>query len=669
MRVLSVKEKILIALVTLPLIPVVIFGFYFTGEMKEEAINSFVFSTHNELKQADQGFMFFMDGLKKATRILASTPSFQNVGETLPNFIRGDDPAFMFKNFKGPAKESLDVLMQANKTMAVSALVFLGTEKCGFLTSSLQTMPPKGMKLRPSTRGWYKEAVAKGDAIVTSAYQSGSGDVVVTVAAPFSLPDGELGGVVGMDVSLSDLAEVVRNISLGSTGYVILVQDDGTILANPHNKESNFKKLDSLNILDFADLQKMENSFREITIDGQTYLATVHISSSLGYRFIGLIAKDEVLAKAIAIQKIVFVLAFVFIIFFAVVALWLANGIINPLHNVATIIKGIEKQGDLTKRLVIEKEDEFGTVARLFNIFIDKLHQIIRELKKDSGNLYQSASLLNDVSRKLLANSESTAQRSTTVTTATEEAKANLMDVAKAMEQSSVNANIVASAAEEILATIGGIADKSGQAKEISSQAVEDTKAASSFMQELDDAANKIGKVTETITEISEQTNLLALNATIEAARAGDAGKGFSVVANEIKELARQTAEATFEISSLVEAVQKTTTHTGGSITTIEEVICTINELITAITAAVAEQNTTTNEIVANIIQVSKGIQEVNESVDQSSQAVSSIADEIREVSVAADDITVNSREIAGNAEQLSTNSEKLQKIVSLFNV
>ncbi len=669
MPVLSVKKKLVIALVVLPLIPVVIFAFYFTSEMKKEAIQSFVFSTNHELKQADQGFAFFIDGLKKATKILAATPVFQRVGETLPNYMRGDDPAVMFKEFQGPAKESLDVLIQANKTISVSSLVFLGTEKCGFLVSGLENMPPREMKLNPSTRGWYKEAVARKDVIVTPAYQSGSGDIVVTVAAPYSLVDGQLGGVVGMDVSLSDLAEVVQNISIGSTGYVILVQNDGTILANPHDKANNFKKIDSLNVPEFADLRQMENSFKEVILNGENYLATAYISPSLGYRFIGLIAKDEVLKKALTIQKVVSVLAFVLVVFFAIIALCLASSIINPLNRVALVIQDIEKQGDLTKRLVIQREDEFGAVTKLFNIFIEKLHQIIQELKKDSSNLHQSASLLTNVSDSLLENSEATAQRSTTVTAAAEEANANLMDVAKAMDLSSVNTNRIASAAKGMLATIDDIAEKSGQAQEISSQAVRDTNAAASFMKALDEAVSKIGKVTDTITEISEQTNLLALNATIEAARAGETGKGFAVVANEIKELARQTAEATLEISNLVEAVQETTTHTGGSITTIEEVICTINEIIAVITTAVAEQSTTTNEIVSNITQVSQGIQEVNENVNQSSQAVSSIVDEIREVSVAAEDITANSRDIAGNAKQLTTNSEKLQEIVRHFHV
>lgn len=124
------------------------------------------------------------------------------------------------------------------------------------------------------------------------------------------------------------------------------------------------------------------------------------------------------------------------------------------------------------------------------------------------------------------------------------------------MEEATTNINMIASAAEEMTATIAEIAQNSEKGNAIVGRAVSQAQVVSAKVGELGHAAQQIGKVTETITEISEQTNLLALNATIEAARAGEAGKGFAVVANEIKELAKQTALATEEIKSQISSIQ-----------------------------------------------------------------------------------------------------------------
>ncbi len=667
MRTLTIKKKLVFLLVVLPLLPVLIFAFYFTSEMKKEATLSFTSSTNHELKQVNQGFVFFMNGLKDTAKLVSKTPVFLQADDLMPNLAAGEDPTVAYNNLQGSVKESVEALARVTETNPLISVAFLGTERGEFLSYNLETMPSAGFETRG--RGWYKNALAKKGAIISSAYKSAIGGSVVTVATPYSFNNGKVAGVLGMDVDLSSLAKVVENSSIGETGYIILVQEDGTILANPRDKESIFKKISSLNVPAFNALDEMVDRAKEIVIGEETYLATAYISSQLGYRFIGLIAKNEVMARALFIQKFVIILAVVLIIFFSLLGLWLANGIVNPLSKVAALVQEIEKEGDLTKRISVERDDEVGSLAQLFNAFIENLHRIIEELKKDSSSLNNSAMLLTDVSGNLLSNSEVTAQRATTVASSAEEMNANLSGVAAAMEQSSVNTNVVASAAEQMRATIGSIAGKSGQAKEVSTDAVTKTREASSFMKELDGAAHKINKVTEAITEISEQTNLLALNATIEAARAGEAGKGFAVVANEIKELAKQTAEATLEISNLVSDVQGTTDRTGNSIGSIEEIINNVNDIISDIASEVEEQSAATEEIVTNISQVSTGIEEVNENVSQSSQAVASITEEIVEVSVSAKSINENTRDVSASAKELAENAATLQEIVQRFKV
>ena len=161
-----------------------------------------------------------------------------------------------------------------------------------------------------------------------------------------------------------------------------------------------------------------------------------------------------------------------------------------------------------------------------------------------------------------------------------------------------------------------------------------------SRVKELGDAAREIGKVTETITAISEQTNLLALNATIEAARAGEAGKGFAVVANEIKELAKQTADATLDISRKIDITRQSTSATAKDITEITAVIDDINEIVAQIASAVEEQSATTQEVTENLSQAFTGIGEVNANISYGATAAGEIARDITYVNSAAAEIS-----------------------------
>jgi methyl-accepting chemotaxis protein len=339
----------------------------------------------------------------------------------------------------------------------------------------------------------------------------------------------------------------------------------------------------------------------------------------------------------------------------------------------STIVAGLkdiaEGEGDLTMRLNLKNRDEMGDLAKWFNIFIEKLHTLVTDIAANAGNLKASAGELTDLSTRMDQGAQDVSNQSQTVAKASDEMTANINAIAAAMEQSSVNLNTVAAAAEEMTATIGEIARNAASASEVTHQAVDQASSSTQRVNELGDAAERIGKVTETITEISEQTNLLALNATIEAARAGEAGKGFAVVANEIKELARQTAAATTEIKEQIDGIQATSQGTIDDIKRITMVIDEVNSIVATISSAVEEQSATTSEIAGNVAQASKGVQEVNAMASQSTATVAQVSDSLGEVDQTTSEMSQRSQEVLRGTEGLSAMAEQLNGLVGRFKI
>jgi methyl-accepting chemotaxis protein len=182
-------------------------------------------------------------------------------------------------------------------------------------------------------------------------------------------------------------------------------------------------------------------------------------------------------------------------------------------------------------------------------------------------------------------------------------------------------------------------------------------------------AAREIGNVTETITQISSQTNLLALNATIEAARAGSAGKGFSVVATEIKGLAQQTATATEDIKGRIAGVQTATAGGIAEIEKITQIIQDVSGIVASIAAAIEEQSTATKDIVRNITRASVGVTDANSRVFETSEVTREIARSIVGVDLAASDISSDSGKVWSSAEEVSRISAQLLLTVGRFKV
>ena len=346
------------------------------------------------------------------------------------------------------------------------------------------------------------------------------------------------------------------------------------------------------------------------------------------------------------------------------------SSVVKPVKAVARGLAEIATgDGDLTQRLAVNSRDEVGQLAENFNQFIEQIQNLIRAVAGNAGSLDSASEHLTQTASALSGNARGTSERADAVAAASEELSTAMGSVAAAMEQASTKADRVSQATGEMTGTINEIAKNTSQAREMSQNAVADTHSASEEIQILSGAASEIGKVVESIADISEQVNLLALNATIEAARAGEAGRGFNVVANEIKDLAAQTAVASSDIQVKVQAIQASTRSAIGKIGHIEEVVGSVNDIVAAIAAAIEEQSISTAQIAENVSQVSGGIQEVTGSIAQSNAALGDITKEIATVNQASDDISRDSGTVNDAAADLSESAGKLNTLVGKFKV
>ncbi len=411
----------------------------------------------------------------------------------------------------------------------------------------------------------------------------------------------------------------------------------------------------------------------EITISDKGYFQEA-MPLFNGDKLSGWITEDASRSVAMAnTRELTMMLIGVFLVCLIIVMpfiYWFAASFVRIVNDVVEGLKDIaEGEGDLTRRLKVQSNDELGELATWFNTFIEKLQQIIKEIAGSITIINNFSIELGQLSLQMTSGAELVSKESESIADASESANDNIGSIAAAMEQSSTNLSTVASAAEEMTATINEIGQNSASANSISSKAVDRIQAASEKITDLGISVQEIGKVTDAINEISEQTNLLALNATIEAARAGEAGKGFAVVANEIKELAIQTANATSEIKAKISGIQQSTTTTIDDIQDATGIIDKVNESITAIASAIEEQSATTREIADNISQASNGVQEVNTNVAETTTIVNQMAENSIETTKQAKNMFEQSNVVKDNTENMIQMAGKVNDLIKSFKV
>ena len=415
--------------------------------------------------------------------------------------------------------------------------------------------------------------------------------------------------------------------------------------------------------------QALSAGSKNVVKEMQSDLKQVSRKNGIAVKETGVMLKDSSSEVSSKIKKVIVIVGiFCCLIIFVLTAVFMQYMVIIPIKNVTAGLKDAAKgEGDLTKRISINREDEIGVLAGWFDAFLIRLNNIIVEIRDNSRIVSASSEDVSLVAARMSESGDNLSCKAGTVATASEEMSSNMDSVAAASEEISTNMGIVTDSASQMKVTLDDVTEKCSKAKKSSGRASVQVKTATDRVGKLENAAKEINKVTEAITDIAEQTNLLALNATIEAARAGEAGKGFAVVASEIKDLAVQTQKATKGIKERVVEIQTTTDDTTEEVGNIFEIILEVNTIIDTISTAMDEQSKITIEVVENIEQASSGLLAVNENVFQASQVSSEIAADIAKVNDISSDISKKSSTLQENSTELSDLSSHLEDLIGVF--
>ena len=663
---LTIRKKIIASFMGAVIFPLMIIVVIMGITLSDHSLRSYDEQSTKLLESISNHFSTFLSDTIANTRIMSDSPLKQEIHQGMANHLDLDTPTQIdYETLGGvdAAYRSLAKLIHTTHKDYIE--VYLATRDGAFITSIDIAM---AAGYDPRVRPWYKATIAEpGKSQISQAFQSSNGETVIAVSSVIK-KGSEILGVAAIECSLKVLTGIVNDVKIGKTGYLMMIQPNGVILANAKNPDTNFKKLSELGMPGLNSLVQMDQGVAQISVGDDLFEAVVYTIPGVGWKLVSMIEKGEVMEPTYNLIKVIGWVAACMILIFGLIGLLVTKGIITPIHYVREMIRDIaEGEGDLTRRLEINSKDEMGRLSRWFNTFVENLQSMIRGLTVNSRNLDGVSQGLTRSASVMTETMVSTAEHINRIDVETSEISASINSIASAMEQTTTNTNMVASATEEMTATIGEIASNSEKARYTSNEAVMEARSTSEKMNALGKAAESIGKVTQTITEISEQTNLLALNATIEAARAGDAGKGFAVVANEIKELASQTATATQDIKSQIAGVQATTKTTAEGISNVVDSISHVNETINSIATAVEEQSVATKEIAGNVLQASLGIQEINENLAHGTELVTNISKGVAEVNGAIGVVVENANEMNGHVVKLNDEVQTINRVTGTF--